>query len=144
LPVIGGVGPGGERLRTALGLTPELDEMVRYSQTPKGLAAANMSSGQIDVLISLINVYLDHLPDVIQKSYRWCQEPDKIQATTFAWAGPVEIGAPHYYRVQSPWFLIEYDCTQNEANHTHSVLRNIGGDFGDDPLAEHYASDHAK
>jgi hypothetical protein len=144
LPVIGGAGPGGEHLRSALGLTPELDEMVRYSHTPKGIPAANMSSGQTGVFVSLINVYLDHLSEAIQESYRWCQEPEKIQATTFAWAGPLEIGAPHYYRVQSPWFLIEYDCTQNEANHTHSVLRNLAGDFGDDPLAAHYALDHAE
>ena len=144
LPAIGGAGPGGERLRTVLGLTPELDEMVRYSHIPKGIPAANMSPGQIDVFVSLINVYLDHLPEAIQESYRWWQEPEKIQATTFAWAGPLEIGAPHYYRVQSPWFLIEYDCTQNEANHTHSVLRNLAGDFGDDSLAAHYALDHAE
>lgn len=143
LPPIGGSGPGGERLRTALGLTPELDEMVRYSGTPKGLPASKMSLTQTDVFISLIKVYLDHLPEAIQETYRWFQEPENIQATTFSWAGPLEIGEPHYYRVQSPWFLIEYDCTQNEANHTHSVLRNLAGDFGDDPLAAHYVAAHA-
>ena len=142
LPVIGGPGPGGELLRTALGLTPELDEMVRYSFEPKGIPASAMTSQQMDMLVSLVEVYLDHLPNTIQSHYRQFLGPDTIQLTTFAWAGPLEVGAPHYYRVQSPGFLIEYDCTQNEANHTHSVLRNPAGDFGDDPLLAHYVSDH--
>ena len=53
-----------------------------------------------------------------------------------------ELRSPHYYRVQSEDLLIEYDCTQNDANHTHSVLRNPRGDFGTDPLALHYAEAH--
>jgi len=60
---------------------------------------------------------------------------DKIY---FGWAGGVNKGDPHYYRVQSPTFLIEYDNTQNEANHIHSVWRDFNGDFGEDLLREHY------
>ncbi|GEM_PF-3695025 len=51
-------------------------------------------------------------------------EPERLQAATFAWAGPLDPGAPHYYRIQAERTLIEYDCTQNDANHTHSVLRD--------------------
>ena len=54
----------------------------------------------------------------------------------FAWMGGRERGAPHYYRVQGPTFLIEYDCTQNGANHVHAVWRDFEGDFGVDLLAE--------
>src|SRR5262249_15844928 len=50
----------------------------------------------------------------------------------------VNKGDPHYYRVQSPAFLIEYDNTQNNANHIHSVWRDFNGDFGEDLLREHY------
>ncbi|MCY4624596.1 MAG: DUF3500 domain-containing protein [Chloroflexi bacterium] len=53
-----------------------------------------------------------------------------------------ELRSPLCYRVQSDDLLIEYDCTQNDANHTHSVLRNPRGDFGTDPLALHYAESH--
>jgi TonB family protein len=60
---------------------------------------------------------------------------DKIY---FAWAGGVNKGDPHYYRIQSPAFLIEYDNTQNNANHIHSVWRDFNGDFGEDLLREHY------
>jgi hypothetical protein len=60
----------------------------------------------------------------------------------FAWAGGGERGAPHYYRIQGPAFLIEYDNTQNNANHIHSVWREFTGDFGADLLQEHYRSSH--
>jgi hypothetical protein len=42
--------------------------------------------------------------------------------------------------VQGPTFLIEYDNTQNDANHIHSVWRDFGRDFGRDLLTEHYAA----
>ena len=60
---------------------------------------------------------------------------DKVK---FAWMGGLERGEPHYYRVQGPTFLIEYDNTQNNANHVHSVWRDFRGDFGMDLLAMHY------
>jgi hypothetical protein len=62
----------------------------------------------------------------------------------FAWAGSVDRASPHYYRVQAPSFLIEFDNTQNGANHIHSVWRDFTNDFGRDLLGEHYRSSHAK
>src|SRR5437764_611322 len=59
---------------------------------------------------------------------------DKI---AFAWAGDIERGKKHYYRVQGPTFLIEFDNTQNDGNHIHSVWRDFAGDFGRDLLREH-------
>ena len=56
----------------------------------------------------------------------------------FAWAGGTEKGDPHYYRVQGPTFLIEYDNTQNDANHVHAVWRDFDNDFGEDLLRKHY------
>ena len=49
-----------------------------------------------------------------------------------------EPGLGHYYRVHAPSFLIEYDNTQNDANHVHSVWRDLENDFGGDALARHY------
>ena len=62
----------------------------------------------------------------------------------FAWAGGVNRADPHYYRIQSPSFLIEYDNTQNGANHIHSVWRDFNGDWGEDLLKEHYQTSHRK
>ena len=60
-------------------------------------------------------------------------------ALRFAWAGATERGKPHYYRVQGPLFLIEYDDSQNDGTHIHTVWRDFTGDFGRDLLREHYS-----
>ena len=60
---------------------------------------------------------------------------------TFAWAGPDEPGRGHYYAVRGPMFLVEYDNTQDGANHIHSVWRDLANDWGEDLLARHYAAE---
>jgi hypothetical protein len=60
-----------------------------------------------------------------------------LERVHFAWAGPVDPKRPHYYRLHGPTLLIEYDNTQNDANHIHSVWRDFDGDFGRDLLREH-------
>jgi hypothetical protein len=57
----------------------------------------------------------------------------------FAWAGPTERGKPHYYRLQGPRVLIEYDSSQDGGNHIHTVWRDFDGDFGRDLLREHHS-----
>ena len=64
---------------------------------------------------------------------------DKVH---FAWAGGLERGTGHYYRVQGPTFLIELDNTQNDGNHVHSIWRDFKDDFGRDLLREHIRSSH--
>ena len=60
----------------------------------------------------------------------------------FAWAGVAERGGPHYYRLQGGSFLVEFDNTQNEANHVHAVWRDMDNDFGGDALRDHLRRDH--
>ena len=67
-----------------------------------------------------------------------------LDKLTFAWAGTLDRSAATYYRIQGPTFLIEFDNSQNNANHVHSVFRDFKGDFGHDLLAEHYAKEHKK
>ena len=67
-----------------------------------------------------------------------------LDQVSFAWAGPTTRGAKHYYRLQGPTFLVEYDNTQNDGNHIHAVWRDFQGDFGRDVLGEHLAADHAQ
>ena len=80
-------------------------------------------------------VYLKAAPDVLWKRI----EGDGLDTVTFAWKGGPDIGDGHYYTVQGPRFLIEYDNTQNDANHIHSVWRDYISDWGDDMLGRHYA-----
>jgi len=61
-----------------------------------------------------------------------------LDRVKFAWMGGLEKGEGHYYRIQGPSFLIEYDNTQRNANHIHTVWRDFTGDWGKDALAEHY------
>ena len=79
---------------------------------------------QRDALVCRVRVCLDRLPEEIVDGYTSVLEPHSLQELGFVWAGPPEPRAPYYYRVQYDDLLIEYDCTQNDANHTHSVLRN--------------------
>ena len=73
------------------------------------------------------------------RAHRFLKGEDTL---VFAWAGPATRGEAHYYRVQGPTFLIEYDNSQNQANHIHSVWRDLKNDFGVDELAEHYRASH--
>lgn len=106
---------------------------------PSGLHRSKMTAAQRKLLDVLIAEYIDNLPGELagQRRQRLSEAKDNLY---FAWAGVVEKGGPHYYRVQSPTFLIEYDNTQNNANHVHSVWRDFEDDFGVDLLKEHYAT----
>ncbi len=128
--------------REKLGLTPERMEAIRYSTTePRGVAAAAMTVSQRELLQAVIDQYLDRLPEEIAEAES-DRVADVIDSVHFAWAGGFEHGEPHYYRLQGERLLIEYDNTQNDANHIHSVWRDPEGDFGVDLLAQHYAEAH--
>lgn len=66
----------------------------------------------------------------------------ELGAASFAWAGPVDEGFGHYYAVRHPQFLLEYDSVQNDANHIHSVWRDLRLDWGHELLAAHRAAQH--
>jgi hypothetical protein len=62
-----------------------------------------------------------------------------VSALREVFSAMFEHGEAHYYRIQGPSFLVEYDNTQNNANHIHTVWRDFDGDFGRDLLREHYS-----
>lgn len=127
---------------TKLGLRPEHLEAVRHTNVPKGLAASRMSDTQQAILEALIHQYLDRMPEEIA-AIEWGKiAVAPLSAVHFAWAGGGERREPHYYRLQGARFLVEYDNTQNDANHIHAVWRDPEGDFGADVLAAHYAQAH--
>jgi hypothetical protein len=112
--------------------------------TPEGIASAKLSKDQQKQLRGLVEEFAKRIrPDLAKADLAKIEKAgwDKVH---FAWAGGTERGQGHYYRVQGPTFLIEYDNTQNEANHVHSVWRDFNGDFGDDILAKHHAEAHGK
>ena len=108
---------------------------------PSGLQASRMNAKQFELLMTLLEEYARNMPDQIAES-REEQIKKAGKDIYFAWAGGIEKGEPHYYRVQTASFLIEYDDTQNDANHIHSVWRDFNGDFGVDLLKLHYETSH--
>ena len=115
---------------------------IKNEVQPEGLAAKEMSASQQQLLQALIEVYVRRLPDqVAQVELGKLQRSDLAQAH-FAWAGAAQRGGPHYYRIQGPGYVAEYDNTQNDANHIHAVWRDLSNDFGGDLLRQHYQRDH--
>jgi hypothetical protein len=108
---------------------------------PSGLPAAKMNGKQFEKLQALLGEYAGNVPEQMAQA-RLEQIKKAGKNLHFAWAGAAERGGPHYYRIQAPAFLIEYDNTQNDANHIHSVWRDFNGDFGLDLLQEHYKTSH--
>ncbi len=107
-----------------------------------GVAVSELTAVQGEALNRLIEVYIGNMPgDLASKRWNQLREAG-LENVVFAWAGSKELGGAHYYRVQGPTFLIEYDNIQNKANHIHAVWRDFNGDFGRDLLAEHYEKHH--
>jgi hypothetical protein len=110
---------------------------------PSGVSAAKMTGNQFDALVALVEEYAHNVPDELAKR-RMEQLNQAGKNMFFAWAGGTKPGEPHYYRVQTPAFLIEMDDTQDNANHIHSVWRDFEGDLGQDLLKQHYSASHQK
>ena len=111
---------------------------------PLGLAASEMNKKQFTQLWTLIEEYLrNYRPDLAEEGLKHLEGLD-LKMIHFAWAGSLESGKGHYYRIQAPDLLIEYDNTQNGANHVHCVVRDLKRDFGEDLLRQHYEQHHKK
>ena len=104
-----------------------------------GIAAAQLDEKQRALLWKLIEVYAGNFEPGLAQARLARAKQGGIEAIRFGWAGSTVRGKPHYYRVQGPQFLIEYDASQNDGNHIHTVWRDFNGDFGRDLLREHYS-----
>ncbi|MFI5613219.1 DUF3500 domain-containing protein [Amycolatopsis sp. NPDC051903] len=124
------------------GFTAEHHEAVRLTRTPKGIAAIDLTGDQQHQLRALLDVFLGRIPDELAEREARKFAGDRLHDVHFAWAGGFERGQPHYYRLQGPRLLAEYDNTQRDVNHIHTVWRDPEGDFGDDVLARHLATFH--
>jgi len=108
----------------------------------EGLRFKDMTAGQYELAKKLIDVYITRLPLLMAAWQRQKIESASLETAAFAWAGGINRGQGHYYRLLGSTFLAEYDCTQNQANHIHAVWRDLGNDFGLDFLKAHYQKSH--
>jgi len=108
--------------------------------SPAGIAARDLKPAQRDLLTKLLEAYTAHMAEDVGAERIAKIRQAGFEKVTFAWAGAIEAGKQHYYRIQGPTFLVEYDNSQNNGNHVHSVWRDFAGDFGRDLLREHIKS----
>lgn len=106
--------------------------------SPIGIRVSALRPEQAAILDRLLEVYLGRMADPLAARRRAALQRADLGKVAFAWAGSTRPGEPHYYRIQGPSFLVEYDNSQGGANHIHTVWRDFDGDFGRDLLRDHY------
>jgi hypothetical protein len=104
----------------------------------RGIAYQSLHESQATALSALVEEHASSLAPVLARERVAKLRDAGMGLVKFAWMGGLDRGQGHYYRIQGPTFLVEYDNTQNEANHVHTVWRDFDGDFGLDLLEDHY------
>jgi hypothetical protein len=107
-------------------------------QEDRGVAYKALNKEQQGILLTLIQEHANVQKPEMAKQRLDALRKAGMDTIKFAWMGGLERGQGHYYRIQGKTFLVEFDNTQNNANHIHTVWRDFKGDFGRDFLAEHY------
>ncbi|WP_439664409.1 DUF3500 domain-containing protein [Lentzea sp. HUAS TT2] len=138
------MGPTARRLAVVADTAPH---DIRTGNAPRispaesvGVTLAQLGKPAAELLVDIVRLYCDRLVYELADEEFAQIDPERLH---FSWEGSLRRGEGHYYRVQAPELLIEYDNTANEANHVHTVWRRHSGDFGDDLLVAHYdASRH--
>jgi hypothetical protein len=136
-----------QQRKTIINSTAPTDILTRAKPkvefgSAEGLAAESMTAAQRQNLDDLIHEYIDRLPEELAKIEIKKMRDVGLNHIHFAWAGAIDHGRPHYYRLHGPFFFVEYDNTQNNANHIHTVWRHLEDDFGLDLLNLHYQQGH--
>jgi len=137
-----------EQLKTALISANAPNDIITGNdrqaklQAPVGLAYSAMTPAQQKQFVALVELYAGRLrPELAEAELKKIADHG-WNSLQFAWAGGLARGEPHYYRIHGPHFVIEYDNTQNNANHVHTTWRDFAGDFGRDLLREHHLESH--
>ena len=113
-------------------------ESVAKNLGDQGVKASTFSASQKKTLIKLLDVYIFFINDDLAAKRKKQIEDNGLENLVFAWAGSTTKDKAHYYRIQGKEFLVEFDNSQNNGNHAHTVWRDFDGDFGRDLLKEHY------
>ena len=111
---------------------------------PRGILFSEMNASQQKAFMQLLSLYIHRYTSAFAADMMHEIEEAGLAKCRFAWAGVRAhgVGNPHYYRIQGPTIIIEYDNTQNNANHVHTIVRDLKHDFGGDELLEHYKHGH--
>lgn len=110
--------------------------------SPEGIKFTALTPSQKESFLKLLDIFTKTYEFGFSKKFEAKIKDAGIDNLTFAWAGSLTPGEAHYYRIQGPMLLIEYDNTQNNANHVHVAVRDLTNDFAEDILREHYLKEH--
>jgi hypothetical protein len=125
-------------------ITEEDREALKFSKDePRGVCGSALTSNQGAALVGVVRTYLRRVPDELGLKQLERIEREGLGNLWFCWAGGLEHGTPHYYRIQGSHLLIEFDNAIDNGNHVHSVWRDYRNDLGHDLLAEHYERERA-
>jgi Protein of unknown function (DUF3500) len=105
------------------------------SQKPQGIRISALGTEQRVMLYDLIDSYIS-AEDAENRQAREKQVEAAGDEIYFAWLGSIQAGAPHFYRIQGPSFVIEYDNVQGGASRSHVVWSSTGGETGDEKAGE--------
>lgn len=106
--------------------------------SPSGIKFGDLNSAQQEMFTQLLDVYIRNYAGEFSDKLLVKLRKSVFDDLHFAWAGSLKPGSGHYYRIQGKTLLIEYDNTQNNSNHVHTVVRDLSNDFGEDLLHGHY------
>ncbi|MEP7141443.1 MAG: DUF3500 domain-containing protein [Ferruginibacter sp.] len=141
-----------EELKKAITDTTAPGEIITGSSRkamidhPAGIRYNELSPAHQQLMLQLINLYIHRYTTLFADKMLKEIQSAGLDKLWFTWAGYTEhvLGKPYYYRIQGPTIIIEYDNSQNNANHVHTVVRDLKDDFGGDLLLEHYRESHGK
>lgn len=128
-------------------LSSNTAHFLKSDSLKTGISFTEMNKNQQQKLVELISYYAERYPFGFANEFMQKIEKAGLDKLVFTWMGAKEakIGnGGHYYRIQNPVLFIEYDNTQNNANHVHTVIRDLTNDFGEDLLRKHYSEEHKK
>jgi Protein of unknown function (DUF3500) len=125
------------RAETNSGFTADDHRLMSYSSIPKGLSGEALKPAQRELLHALVRAASAGPVPTASAASNW--DDDTLSELHIAWGGRIDESGPVYFRLQAPRLFFEYDNTQRDANHAHSVLRDPANDFGFDTLRAHRA-----
>ena len=108
----------------------------------EGLAGRDMNGTQQEMLLTLISEYVNGAPAPVAADRIAKIRDTGLDDYRLVWAGGLDRGRDHYYRIHGGQFIVEFDNIQNEANHIHSVWREVDNDFAQDVLRDHHLMYH--
>ncbi|MEO9894702.1 DUF3500 domain-containing protein [Aurantibacter sp.] len=123
-------------------ITTTIRKVENFEQ--KGIFFNELTTTQKETFNELLDLYMNNYEKKFSEAYREKIKNAGIDKLSFSWAGSLVPGTPNYWCIQGPVLIIEYDNTQTDANHVHTVVRDPTNDYGEDTLQKHYEEGHHK